>query len=152
MVVAWPKKKIFLAKINWFWIFMSTWIILFAQLKITFTIRDHVVVWSLSHVWLFCDPMDCSLPGSSVQGFSRQEYRSGLQFPSPGYLPRPLQSCDCSRVGVLSFLSSLRARQLTAGSGCNYWQLWHLCCICKWILHHWLTREAQEIIYWPSFG
>ena len=25
----------------------------------------------------FCDPMDCSLPGSSVQGFSRQEYWSG---------------------------------------------------------------------------
>ena len=29
------------------------------------------------------DPMDCSLPGSSVQGFSRQEYWSGLPLPSP---------------------------------------------------------------------
>ena len=29
-----------------------------------------------SHVWL-CDPMDCSLPGSSVSGFSRQEYWGG---------------------------------------------------------------------------
>ena len=28
--------------------------------------------------------MDCSLPGSSVHGFSRQEYWSGLPFPSPG--------------------------------------------------------------------
>ena len=36
-----------------------------------------------------CDPMDCSLPGSSVQGFSRQEYWSGLPFPSPGDLPDP---------------------------------------------------------------
>ena len=36
-----------------------------------------------------CDPMDCSLPGSSVQGFSRQEYWSGLPFPSPGDLPHP---------------------------------------------------------------
>ena len=27
-----------------------------------------VKVKSLSHVWLFCDPMDCSLPGSSVHG------------------------------------------------------------------------------------
>ena len=33
-----------------------------------------------------CDPMDCSLPGSSP-GFSRQEYWSGLPFPSPGDLP-----------------------------------------------------------------
>ena len=36
-----------------------------------------------------CDPMDCSLPGSSVHGFSRQEYWSGLPFPSPGDLSNP---------------------------------------------------------------
>ena len=36
-----------------------------------------------------CDPVDCSLPGSSVHGFSRQEYWSGLPFPSPGDLPDP---------------------------------------------------------------
>ena len=35
------------------------------------------------------DPMDCSLPGSSVMGFSRQEYCSGLPFPSPGDNPEP---------------------------------------------------------------
>ena len=33
--------------------------------------------------------MDCSLPGSSVHGISRQEYWSGLPFPSPGDLPDP---------------------------------------------------------------
>ena len=30
-----------------------------------------------------CHPMDCSPPGSSVHRFSRQEYWSGLPFPSP---------------------------------------------------------------------
>ena len=35
-----------------------------------------------------CDPMDCSLPGSSVP-VSKQEYWSGLSFPSPGDLPNP---------------------------------------------------------------
>src|SRR5574337_609497 len=30
-----------------------------------------------------CDPMDCSLPGSSTHGFSRQEYWSGVPLPSP---------------------------------------------------------------------
>ena len=34
-----------------------------------------------------CDPMDWSLPGSSVHGISRQEYWSGLPFPSPGNHP-----------------------------------------------------------------
>ena len=46
--------------------------------------------------WLFVvpqsrDPMDCSPPGSSVHGdgFSRQEYWSGLPCPPPGDLPNP---------------------------------------------------------------
>ena len=31
-----------------------------------------------------CDRMNCSPPGSSIHGFSRQEYWSRLSFPSPG--------------------------------------------------------------------
>ena len=33
--------------------------------------------------------MDHSLPGSSDQGISRQEYWSGLSFPPPGDVPHP---------------------------------------------------------------
>ena len=33
------------------------------------------------------DPMNCSLPGSFVHGFSRQEYWSGLVFTPPWNLP-----------------------------------------------------------------
>ena len=36
-----------------------------------------------------CHPVDCSPPGSSVLGFPRQEYWSGLPFPAPGDLPDP---------------------------------------------------------------
>ena len=37
-----------------------------------------------------CDLVDGSPPGSSLSmGFSRQEYWSGLPFPSPGDLPNP---------------------------------------------------------------
>ena len=36
-----------------------------------------------------CDPTDYNLPGSSLHGISRQEYWSGLPFPSPGDLPDP---------------------------------------------------------------
>ena len=43
----------------------------------------------LSHVLLFCDPMDCSPPASLSVGFPRQEYWSGLPFPSPGDLLDP---------------------------------------------------------------
>ena len=45
-------------------------------------------VCALSHLTL-CNPMDCSPPGSSVHGFSRQEYWSGLPCPPPVDLPDP---------------------------------------------------------------
>ena len=35
------------------------------------------------------NPMDYSLPAPLSMGFSRQEYWSGLPFPSPGDLPKP---------------------------------------------------------------
>ena len=34
-----------------------------------------------------CNFMDCSPLGSSVHGFPKQEYWSGLPWPSPGDLP-----------------------------------------------------------------
>ena len=42
---------------------------------------------SLQSCPTLCDPMDCSPPGSSVHGISRQEYFSRLPFPTPGNLP-----------------------------------------------------------------
>ena len=42
-----------------------------------------------SHVRLFVTPMDYTLPGSYVHGFSRQEYWSRLLCPPPGHLPDP---------------------------------------------------------------
>ena len=36
-----------------------------------------------------CDPLDCSLPGSSVHGIFRQDYWSGLPFPPSGDLLDP---------------------------------------------------------------
>ena len=38
---------------------------------------------------ILCDPVVCNLPDSSVHGFSRQEYWSGLLCPPPGDLPNP---------------------------------------------------------------
>ena len=35
------------------------------------------------------DPVDCSPPGSSVHGFSRQEYWSGLPFSTPEDFSNP---------------------------------------------------------------
>ena len=37
----------------------------------------------------FCNPMDCSPQAPLSMEFSRQEYQSGLPFPTPGDLPDP---------------------------------------------------------------
>ena len=44
---------------------------------------------SLSHVRLFATPWTVAYEALPSMGFSRQEYRSGLPFPSPGDLPDP---------------------------------------------------------------
>ena len=46
-------------------------------------------VKSLSHVRLFATPWTVAYQAPLSMGFSRQEYWSGLPFPSPGDLPDP---------------------------------------------------------------
>ena len=43
----------------------------------------------LSHLQLFVTPWTVAYQGPLSMGFSRQEYWSGLPFPSPGDLPNP---------------------------------------------------------------
>ena len=43
----------------------------------------------LSHVWIFCNPMYCSPPGSSVHGSLQARVLEWLPFPLPGDLPNP---------------------------------------------------------------
>ena len=48
-----------------------------------------VKVKSLSRVHLFANPWTVAQQAPLSMGFSRQEYWSGLPFPSPGDLPDP---------------------------------------------------------------
>ena len=48
-----------------------------------------VKVKSLSRAQLFATPWTAAYQAPLSTGFSRQEYRSGLPFPSPGDLPDP---------------------------------------------------------------
>ena len=70
----------------------------FAQLRCTHTHSAcvhtaqalcFVVVQSLSRVRLFATPSTVAHQAPLSMGFSRQEYWSGLPFPSPGDLPHP---------------------------------------------------------------
>ena len=48
-----------------------------------------VKVKSLSHVRPFATPWTAAYQAPPSMGFSRQEYWSGMPFPSPGDLPNP---------------------------------------------------------------
>ena len=52
-------------------------------------LKVKVKVKSLSRVRLFATPWTIAYQASPSLGFSRQEYWSGLPFPSPGDLPDP---------------------------------------------------------------
>ena len=77
--------------------------------------RDQVHVSVLSRVWLFCDPMDCSPPVSSVHGI--------------------LQARILEWVAISFSRGSSQTRDSTHSS-CR------ISCIGRWILYHWTTREA----------
>ena len=53
------------------------------------TYMQSKVVKSLSCVWLFVTPWTVAYQAPPSVEFSRQEYWSGLPFPSPGNLPNP---------------------------------------------------------------
>ena len=66
-----------------------------------------------------CDSMDYSPAGSSVRGFSRQEYWSGLLFPSPGDLPEWVISLT-EEPGGLQAIRSQRVRHDRSDLACMH--------------------------------
>ena len=65
-----------------------------------------VVFQLLGHVWLFCDPIDCSPQAPLSMGFPRYfpeywdfpEYWSGLPFPPPGETGLVSPHLHCSQI------------------------------------------------------
>ena len=64
---------------------------------------SHEVVKSLSHVQLFVTPWTVAHQAPPFMEFSRQEYWSGLPFPSPGNLSEPGDRTPVSRVAGRRF-------------------------------------------------
>ena len=63
-----------------FWYRLNVYMVIF---------RLVVIVQSLSHVRLFCNPVDCSPPGSSVHGILQARILEWVAISSPGDFPNP---------------------------------------------------------------
>jgi len=81
------------------------------------------------------DPMDCSLPSSSVCGFSRQEYWSGVPLPSPHPHYTICQILGFAVTMVMALPSSVSGPLLL-----NHWP--HHPDLSAWC-HSWVNPEAS---------
>ena len=104
-------------------------------------VHVHMCAHVLSHAWLFWDPMDAAHQSLLSMGLPKQEYWSGLSFPSPGDLPdprterlSPVSPASQADSLLLSLRGSLKERQATsktegyglrhgAASGCSHWDV-----------------------------
>ena len=68
------------------------------------------VLGRVSHVQLFATLWTVARQAPQSMGFSRQEYWSGLPFPTPGDLPGP-------RIEPMPFISPVLAGRLFTASG-----------------------------------
>ena len=94
----------------------------------------------LSRVWLSATPWTVACQASLSMGFSRQEYRSGLPFPSPGDLPDP-------GIKPASLVSLIFAGRFFTTS--TTWEaLWEHegARNATWVLHKSLTVDGIELI------
>ena len=82
----------------------------------------------LIHIQLFVSPWTVVLQAPLSKGFFRQEYWSGLPFPSLGDLPDP---------GIFPTRGSSRPRDQTNVSCVS--------CIGRWILYHCATWETYRV-------
>ena len=70
------------------WRLHTCWLIKHYKAAGTKTVSAAAITFQLlSHVWLFATPWTVCRQAPLSMGFSRQEYWSGLPFPSPGNLP-----------------------------------------------------------------
>ena len=110
---------------------------------------------------ILCNSMDCSPPGSSVQGgFSRQEYWSGLPCPPPpGDLPNPGIKSRSPALQADFMSSEPPGKPKNTGVGCHSLlqrifptQRLNLGFLhCRWILHHLSHQGSPRILEWVAY-
>ena len=93
----------------------------------------------LSHVHLFVTPWTVASQVPPSMGFSRQKYRSGLPFPSPGDLPDPGIEPGSPARGFHFLLQGIFPTQVS-----------NLCLLLvRRINYRWTTSEAHSLLqYW----
>ena len=119
MDLCWPRMSfsIKVSKPNFLICVMKRWYLLWPYYKVTWRWNNAIIYSSaleivsahvLSCIWLFVNPWTVARQAPLSMGFSRQEYWSGLPFPSSGDLPHSETCLSCiSCVGRWSLYPGL---------------------------------------------
>ena len=97
-----------------------------------YSITRKLKVKLLSNVRLFVTPWAVAYQAPLSMGFSRQEYWSGLPFPSPGDLPDPGIEPGSPALQADTWPSELQGRSIIRGGNKN---LWHIVYTCHTFIH-----------------
>ena len=122
---------------KWFWyIYICTSIHIYMYIS---DVYINIRKWMLSHIWLFVTAWAVACQAPLSMGFSRQEYWSGLPFPSPGDHPDP---------GIeFMFLASL----VLAGGFLTTSVAWEApVCVCIYILYNTYIKSEKSSDYFSS--
>ena len=87
----------------------------------------------LSHIRLFATPWTVACQAPLSIGFSRQEYWSGLPFPSPGESSQPRDRTEVSRIAS-GFFTNWATRPTQS----------HI----KFFSHHYYAHQTVLNVYW----
>ena len=116
---------------------------------------------------IFCSPMDYSSPGWSATDFSRQEYWSGVPFPTPGHLPNQrLEPTSIVSPALADTTTSIPSVRTSNYNRLNYGKIMHskascyITCscqsslsvnnslgLCKWMDY---ANDCLEFVPWSS--
>ena len=100
----------------------------------------------LSHIWLFAIPWTITCQAPLSMGSSRQEYWSGLPFPSPILTLGTITKCTCPSVlgGVVLITLQLGDVEAVASR----------CVLSPWKLHFVVTwyQAGGQRLWWQSPG
>ena len=78
---------------------MSRWFQAHNKGSVALCVHTAAVVWSLSRVWRFCSPKDCSQPGPFVHGISQARM---LEWAAISFSRRPSCPRDGTRVSCIA--------------------------------------------------
>ena len=101
---------------------------------------------SLSRVWLFKTPWTVACQAPLSMRFSRQEYWSGLPFPSPGDLPNPGIEPGSSALQADSLLAEPWEKSPIKKAECQRIDAFELWSWRRLLRVHWTARRSYQSI------